>query len=90
LRLGPLTLVKYVDFLPEGSAYEPLRSLTRFFAGDEIDFEVQLILKREEVPACELQDRSSFKEQIAPQLGWSTWVKSVPMTRDPGDTILRI
>jgi type VI secretion system protein ImpH len=90
LRLGPLTLREYVDFLPEGSAFEPLRALTRFFAGDEIDFEVQLVLKRDEVPACELDDRAKLVDNVSPQLGWSTWVKSAPMRRDPGDTILRI
>ena len=90
LRLGPLSLRQYVDFLPEGSAYEPLRAITRFFAGDEIDFEVQLVLKRDEVPACELADLLSMREKVAPQLGWLTWVKSAPMGRDPGDTILRI
>ena len=56
IRLGPLDLKQYLDFLPEGSAYAPLRAITRFFSGDEIDFEVQLVLKREEVPACELDD----------------------------------
>ena len=90
IRLGPLALGEYVDFLPEGSAYEPLRAITRFFAGGEIDFEVQLILKRDDVPACELDDSLGQRGLTAPQLGWSTWVKSVPMGRDPGDTILRI
>ena len=73
IRLGPLTLRQYVDFLPEGTACEPLRALTRFFSGDEIDFEVQFVLKRDEVPACELDDRNS--DRHVPQLGWSTWVK---------------
>jgi hypothetical protein len=27
---------------------------------------------------------------VAPQLGWSTWAKTVPMGYDPSDTILRI
>jgi type VI secretion system protein ImpH len=86
VRLGPLDLRQYLDFLPEGTAYSPLRAITRFFSGDEIDFEVQLILKRGDVPACELDDVPA----VVPQLGWSTWVKSAPMTRDPADTILRI
>ena len=59
VRLGPLDLNQYLDFLPEGSAHAPLRAITRFFSGDEIDFEVQLILKRERVPACELDDAVS-------------------------------
>jgi type VI secretion system protein ImpH len=86
VRLGPLSIDEYIDFLPEGSAYQPLRAITRFFSGDEIDFEVQLVLKRDDVPACELSEQVA----VVPQLGWSTWVKSAPMTRDPADTILRI
>jgi type VI secretion system protein ImpH len=86
IRLGPLDLNQYLDFLPEGTAHAPLRAITRFFSGDEIDFEVQLVLKREQVPACELDEAVT----VVPQLGWSTWVKSVAMTRDPADTILRI
>jgi type VI secretion system protein ImpH len=86
VRLGPLDLAQYIDFLPEGSAYAPLRAITRFFSGDEVDFEVQLILKREEVPACELSNQPT----VEPRLGWLSWVKSAPMKRDPADTILRI
>lgn len=86
VRLGPLTMQQYLDFLPEGSAYKPLLAITRFFSGDEIDFEVQLVLMRDDVPACELAD----VVPVVPQLGWTTWVKSAPMTRDPADTILRI
>jgi len=25
-----------------------------------------------------------------PMLGWTTWVKNKPMTRDPGETILQL
>lgn len=84
--IGPLNLEQYADFLPEGSAYEPVRALTRFFAGDQTDFEIQLVLKRDDVPSCELGSASDVK----PQLGWLTWAKTAPMGRDPGDTILRI
>jgi type VI secretion system protein ImpH len=84
--LGPLTLDQYMDFLPNGSAYQPLRGLLGFFAGAEFDFEVQLILKRDDVPAVELGAETG----AIPQLGWVTWMKSRPFTRDPGDTVLPI
>lgn len=86
VRLGPLSIRQYLEFLPQGSAYPSLRAITRFFSGDEIDFEVQLVLKRDDVPACELGEAVP----VVPQLGWSTWIKSAAMTRDPADTILRI
>ena len=86
IRLGPLTLSQYLDYLPTGPAYEPLRALTRFFAGDEIDFELQLVLKKAEAPACLLGQEGS----AAPQLGWLTWATSAPFTENPEGTILRL
>ena len=47
-------------------------AIVRFFAGDEFDFEAQLILRREEVPPCELGGTGD----AAPQLGWVSWSKS--------------
>jgi type VI secretion system protein ImpH len=86
VKLGPLTLAEYRDFLPEGTAFEPLRALTKFFCNDEFDFEVQLMLARDEAPRCEV----GFEGDAAPRLGWVTWLKSAPLDRDPGDTILNL
>jgi type VI secretion system protein ImpH len=86
LRLGPLTLPQYLEFLPGGPAHAPLRALIRFFAGNELDCEVQLVLKKEEAPACELGGESA----TAPRLGWSTWARSQPMSHDPDNTLLQI
>jgi type VI secretion system protein ImpH len=84
--LGPLTLAQYREFLPTGTAYEPLRALARFYSNDEFDFEVQLILLRDEVPRCEL----GTGEDTAPRLGWITWMKSEQMDRNPADTSLKL
>ncbi len=86
IRLGPLALSQYLDFLPTGPAYEPLRALIRFFAGDELDFELQLVLKKEEALPCRLGEEGS----AAPQLGWLTWASSTPLTQNPEGTILRL
>jgi type VI secretion system protein ImpH len=84
--LGPLPLDRYLDFLPTGTAFEPLRALARFFSGDELDFEVQLVLQRNQVPACEL----GREDAEGPLLGWVSWAKSAPLGRDPGDTLLEL
>jgi type VI secretion system protein ImpH len=84
LVIGPLSLTEYLDFLPSGTAHKPLRTLVRFFAGDELDFEVQLFLRRTDVPGCEL----GAMGDTSPQLGWLSWGKTMPMDRDPGETIL--
>ncbi|HXJ04184.1 MAG TPA: type VI secretion system baseplate subunit TssG [Candidatus Acidoferrum sp.] len=86
IRIGPLALEDYLDFLPNGSAFEPLRALLRFWTNEEIDFEVQLILEREEVPRCQLGGDGD----AAPQLGWVTWMKSTPMDRHPEETIFNV
>jgi type VI secretion system protein ImpH len=82
VRLGPLTRQQYDRFLPGGSAHEQLRALTRFFGNDQLDFEIQLVLARDEVPPCRLggDDDSPLA------LGWSTWIRTVPFGRDADET----
>jgi type VI secretion system protein ImpH len=82
--LGPLSLERYLEFLPDGASWERLQSWIRFFSNEEWDFEVKLILEREQVPVCELGAEGASR----PQLGWVSWVKNAPFNRDPGDTVL--
>jgi type VI secretion system protein ImpH len=82
LHIGPLRMEQYLDFLPSGSAYLPLQSLAKFAGRGELDFEVRLILKKEEVPACELGGTA--------RLGWTSWAKTQPASAHAGDTILTI
>jgi type VI secretion system protein ImpH len=85
LSLGPLTQEQYLSFLPSGAAWQPLRELTRFFCGTELEVEAQLILQQKEVPRCEL-GREDFS---GPRLGWFTWVRAgMRFDRSPGDTVL--
>lgn len=86
VKLGPLTLEQYLEFLPFGKAHKQLKDLVRFYAGTEIDFEAQLILRRGAVPRCEL----GAGGEAGPMLGWVTWSSTKLMDRDPGDTILRL
>jgi type VI secretion system protein ImpH len=86
IRMGPLTLDQYMDFLPGGSAWCHVKALTGFFAGNEYDMELQLVLRRDDVPACGLPDAP----ESAPRLGWTSWVKNAPFTRDPGETVLEL
>lgn len=83
---GPLSLERYADFLPDGQSFKPLQSWVRFFSNNEWDFELKLILDREQVPACSL----GADGITGPQLGWVSWVKSAPFQRDPGDTVLAL
>jgi type VI secretion system protein ImpH len=82
LHIGPMPLEKYLDFLPSGTAFLPLQSLANFAGRGELDFEVRLILNKEDVPSCELGG--------TPRLGWTSWAKTQPKQADADDTILTI
>jgi type VI secretion system protein ImpH len=86
IKLGPMGLEQYLDFLPSGTAHQPLKSFANFIARGDIDFEVQLILKKEEVPECEL----GLGDSPVPRLGWTSWAKTAPKLRDASDTIFSI
>jgi type VI secretion system protein ImpH len=86
IRLGPLSMERYCDFLPEASAYTALRSLTRFFSNQSLEFELQLVLDRTQAPGTELD----FEATNAVRLGWVSWLKTAPLGMDPDDTILTL
>lgn len=86
IRIGPLGMDRYNDFLPQGSAYAALKAITRFFSNQCLDFEVQLVLDRSQVPKIELDMDSSQPAR----LGWVSWAKTAPLSVDPDDTILSL
>lgn len=81
LRLGPMGYREYERMLPGGASLKRLQAWVRNYVGDQLSWEVQLVLKKEEVPAAELGKRG--------QLGWSSWLKSKPFARDAEDLVLR-
>jgi len=84
VRLGPLARARFDSFLPTGGAHETLRNILRFFAHDRVEYEVQLVLNRDEVPGFVLG------EEPGQPLGWSTWIRTRPMTREADGTVLNV
>jgi type VI secretion system protein ImpH len=84
IRIGPLSRDRYEEFLPGGRCHQPLRTLTTFFSNGQFDFELQLILAREDVPSVVL---GAEPADVTP-LGWSTWIQTRPFRRDADETIL--
>lgn len=83
IRLGPMGRGEFEQFLPGGSAYAPLMQLARLFAGLELDFDAQLVLRARQVPSCRLQSTAG-----GARLGWSSWLKTRELKHDAADTIL--
>jgi type VI secretion system protein ImpH len=84
LRIGPLSFAQFRELLPSEEGFRRLVELTRFHVGTALDFDVRLILKAAEVPACRLG--SSTPGEV--RLGWSTWLKTREFSRDAGDALL--
>jgi type VI secretion system protein ImpH len=76
VKLGPLTYQQFQDFLPTSDAYRHVVELTRFFVGEELSFEVQPVLRADEVPWCALGVNQSAR------LGWAMWLKTQPFEED--------
>lgn len=85
IRLGPLDFKRFQAFLPNGSANAPLRSIVKFLAGLEFDFDIQLILAAKAVPATILTTRAVRK----PTLGWTTYLKTKPFKQDDRQVVLQ-
>lgn len=79
LRLGPLSLPRYLALIRDAAAMQALRRAIRFVAGADIEYDLRLVLATDEVPEPRLG-------QCA--LGRTTWLGSPPV-RDPDDWCLR-
>jgi type VI secretion system protein ImpH len=80
LRIGPLSLAEYERLLPGGRSLASLRAIVRNYVGDALDWDVNLVLKREEVPKAVLGKTT--------RLGQTSWIGSKDMTEDADDLYL--
>jgi len=86
LRIGPLSLDRYNDFLPGGSACAALQAMVHFYTNGTLEAEAQLVLERAEVPRIELD----FDTEQPARLGWISWARTAASDRDPDDAILAL
>ncbi len=86
LKLGPLEFKEFCDFLPVGSAFRPLVQLTSFVVGEELDFDMELILKPGTVPCCRLMKAGNAENR----LGWSTWLRTPGLPNKGTEVILQV
>jgi type VI secretion system protein ImpH len=78
VALGPLHFDQYLSLLPPTPGFHVLCALVRLWAGDRFDFEVELVVRREEIPEMRMGEGS------ASRLGWTSWATSGPgLASDP-------
>ena len=78
IRVGPMRYEEFQQFLPNGVGLAKLSDLARTYAGDELEFDVQPLLKAEEVPRARLTRKSASPSR----LGWNSWVHAKPARKD--------
>jgi len=78
--LGPLDYDDFLSFLPIGHRLQRLKALVRNYIGDELAWDVNLILQREETPSTRLNGHF--------RLGWTSWIGKRQGAGDADDLIL--
>jgi type VI secretion system protein ImpH len=78
--LGPLSLTDYERLLPGGGSLARLVPAVRNYVGDELAWDLNLVLRRDEVPPTRLG--------MAGKLGWTSWIGTRRSPRDAGDLTL--
>lgn len=81
LRLGPLSRRDYEKLIPGGVAFRQVADWVRYYLGEEFFWEMQLVLRRDEVPSCQLGS--------GVRLGWTTWIGAPAANRDVDDLVIQ-
>lgn len=77
---GPLTLNEYRSLLPDGGLIEQLIAIIRNYTGDELNWDVQLVLKKSQVPSAQLSQHT--------RLGWTSWLGERQSAKDASELCL--
>jgi len=80
LVFGPLTSQQYESLLPSGARLEKLIAIVQNYIGYELAWDVNLILKSEEIKGVRLGDDT--------RLGWSSWLGLRTSLKDADPLIL--
>jgi type VI secretion system protein ImpH len=77
--LGPLNRGQFRSMLPEGRALPRLHDLVQNYIGDELDWDLRLVL----------DERTDQPMQLGgSRLGWDAWLGAIPDKRDRQDLLL--
>ena len=84
--IGPVGWADFLSLLPDGSRMTSIQQLVRFYVGQHLDFDIQVLLDKNQVPPCRLGEGDP---SFAPRLGWTTWLESPERTQHADDAIFR-
>jgi type VI secretion system protein ImpH len=77
IRFGSLNLNEFLSLLPDGYRLEQLVAIIRNYIGDELSWDVLLVLKKDQVPSAQLGETT--------HLGWTSWLGERRSEQDADD-----
>ena len=83
IRLGPMGLDAFQAFFDADGPRELLSQVVREAVGPAIAFDLQLVLRAEEIPPLRLEGPGP-----PPRLGQTTWLGEAPVRRDRDEAVL--
>jgi type VI secretion system protein ImpH len=86
IEVGPLSKARFEQFLPGGSAHVALERLLHILTGPTLEYEIRLVLAREEVQPLSLDSNRI----LAGRLGWDGWLLTRPASADARDAAYEI
>jgi len=85
IRIGPISLREYKRLLPQNRSFARLVGWARNYVGYEFNWEVQLVLRKDQVPPARLGGPPGE----GTMLGWTSWLATRPFEDDADDLVLR-
>lgn len=80
VRFGPMGFSDYQRLLPGGASIGQLVTWIKNYVGDELSWELNLVLRRGQIPVTSLGELG--------QLGWSVWLGDGLLDTDADDLVL--
>jgi predicted component of type VI protein secretion system len=78
LEFGPLAYADHLSLLPGGGRHAPAAALTRLFAGETLEFRLELRIRAAEVPRLKVSAREGAR------LGWTAFLRTSDAAAAPG------
>jgi type VI secretion system protein ImpH len=82
ITIGPVGYAQYLSLMPDRPLYAQLTELIRLYCGPSLTYDLQIVLRKEEVPQTRLDSSSPVG-----RLGWDSWALQGQARTDSADTI---
>lgn len=80
LEFGPLDYNQFTDLLPGSKSLARLAAIVRNYVGDELGWDIKLLLKKDQIPIAKLGGTTKF--------GWTSWLYSDNRQNDYEETVI--